>query len=292
MQRNATTPAPTLPSGANSITSTIGLEYVPAHRQWRSFGIRSFANTPIPATMTGLDAEVAQRYTDLYRLLHQETPSEYNHKVEQQLKARALEREDEDDEEYEDEFEDEFEEEVEEKPIGNECPICGASLSAEGCNHMVAIYDVTFGVLENGALYGAYREIHKAVETGIRHAIKHDDWPFGVNSDIYEIPSKVPSGATEEDIFFVIANHYGEIKSMIYDRLENYCADVTVTEWEFDANRPGGCSWYKGYWSEDPDAVVAWLKSEFCVRTGALLVDPMLPAVLANEQKIQCGRDA
>jgi hypothetical protein len=219
-----------------------------------------FANQPVEGHLVGLEHEVAERYNDLAKVLDPES-------LGAEL-SRCVARDDDGEPDAD-----------EDEPFAeNACPICG--VAGDDCGHVVAMYDVTFGELEGGALYDAYDGIRDAIERGIRRTIGTDDWIFGVSDDIYRIPSEVPSGATDEEIDQILANHSGEIKALIFDRLETCCPDVVTTEWEFDAQRPGGCSWYKGYWANDPEAVVDWLRAEFEVEVA---VNPMRPAVDAYE---------
>jgi hypothetical protein len=225
-----------------------------------------FANSVVGDDLVDLEQVIAERYNDLAKVLEPETVAGES----AEEFADDADGDDQDDEDSSD----------------RACPFCHTV--GDDCEHVVAHYDLTFGELEGGALYDAYQEIHTAIEQGIWHAIRTGDWQFGVTDAVYRIPNDVASDAGVENIQTLIMNCYGEIKAMIFDRLENYAPEVVTTEWEFDAQRPGGCSWYKGYWANDPDAVVDWLKAEFGVEEA---VNPMRPAVEAYEAAaLRCGR--
>ena len=53
--------------------ATIGIER--KNNEWESFGIRGLANAPVANSLKGLDAEVASRYTDIWRLGQPVTPT-------------------------------------------------------------------------------------------------------------------------------------------------------------------------------------------------------------------------
>ena len=50
--------------------ATIGIEL--KNDEWKSFGIRRVANAAVEGALQGMDGEVAQRYTDIWRLTRPE----------------------------------------------------------------------------------------------------------------------------------------------------------------------------------------------------------------------------
>jgi hypothetical protein len=206
--------------------ATIGIER--GGMDWSVFAFRAFANRPVRDTLTGLEDEVAQRYSQLWRLTVPAAPS----------MPQVLDRD---------------------VALGSDgaCPYCGEA--HEACAHTLAVRDADSGELTGGVLYEAYDELNKTVEEEIRYAALNGEFRFGVNDACRLLAHDLKKSFDEEHLQRLRFSRLRDISDVIFEWLEG-CMDVKVTACESLDGAPGT---YRFYWASEPAGIVAWLRAQF-----------------------------
>ena len=265
--------------------ATIGIEL--KGDEWKSFGIRGVANAAVEGALQGMDKEVAERYTDLWRLEQAAQPmtcgepAPYSHEHFKDMESA-------------------------------DCPFCERPMR-ECEEHIVALYELSEGWLVGGHLYTEWERLRDLAEESLRQALAHNLVDTGLGQDIdvclRDTRKALACGQSAREARDNIGRHRWE--ACVLDLLlEQSAVDTFFLDY---GGFLSGTSRY--YIAEDPAQVIAVLEHRLTdnlnrIRSSATAIevsegdtavlghlenrldvtvdrdDPMLPAIIAMERAL------
>jgi hypothetical protein len=123
------------------------------------------------------------------------------------------------------------------------CPICG---STEGCAHLLADIDVTFGEIEGGTFYHLEPKAVEVLDSAITKLLKAKKTKKLMAAVVSDRLADLVEEVREEN--GDVRTCYGSFLRYLMDLLDAM-PGVVETSYDFDPGVPGRASHYRAYWA-------------------------------------------